>query len=148
MPAIHRSALLPLPVSAVFDVVSDVTSYPEFLPWCRDAKVLEERDDEVVAELQLDAPGMHERFTTRNVLFPHHRIDLHLVSGPFRTFEGTWHFKRLGDDQGVRVELDLRFELSGARGLISGAFSGFFVKAADHMVDAFCQRAMTLHQGG
>lgn len=147
MPVIHRSALLPLPVDAVFDVVSDVSRYPDFLPWCRDATVLEARGDEVVAELELNAPGMHQRFTTRNVLLPYERIELHLVSGPFATFEGAWHFKRLGDDEGARVELDLHFELSGARALLGGALSGFFVRAADQMVDAFCRRAMTLHGG-
>jgi ribosome-associated toxin RatA of RatAB toxin-antitoxin module len=147
LPAIHRSALLPVPVDAVFDVVSDVLRYPEFLPWCREAWVLEESQHEVVAELALDARGMHERFTTRNLMFRHERIELHLVSGPFRSFEGAWHFKRLGGDEGTRVELDLRFELSGARALLSGAFPGVFVRAADHMVDAFCQRAMEVHNG-
>lgn len=146
MPAIHRSALLPLPVDAVFDVVSDVASYPRFLPWCRDARVLEWEDDEVVAQLSLNAPGMHQQFTTRNVLVPYERIELHLVSGPFSTFEGAWHFKRLGNDDGTRVELDLRFELSGARALIGGAFSGIFARAADQMVDAFCERAMAVHR--
>lgn len=147
MPVIHRSALLPLPVNRVFDVVRDVARYPEFLPWCRDARILEEGEAELVAELQLDAPGMHQRFTTRNVMRPFQRIELHLVSGPFRTFEGVWHFKRLGGDTGCRVELDLRFELSGARGLISNAFSGFFASAADQMVDAFCRRAAELDNG-
>ena len=147
MPAIHRSALLPLPVAAVFGVVGDVASYPDFLPWCRDATVLEARDHEVIAELALDAPGMHQCFTTRNVMLPYERIELHLVEGPFETFEGAWHFKRLGDDEGTRVELDLRFELSGARALLGAAFSGLFVRAADQMVDAFCQRAMALHAG-
>lgn len=145
MPVIHRSALLPLPVSRVFGVVSDVARYPDFLPWCRDATVLEARDDEVVAELSLDARGVRQRFTTRNVLLPYERIELHLVSGPFRTFEGAWHFKRLGDDEGCRVELDLHFELSGARALIGRAFSGVFTDAADQMVDAFCRRAAELH---
>jgi ribosome-associated toxin RatA of RatAB toxin-antitoxin module len=146
VPVVHRSALLPVPVTAVFEVVCDVNSYPQFLPWCREVTVLEEVENQVVAELVLEAVGMNERFTTRNVMFPHERIELHLVSGPFRTFEGAWHFKRLGRDEGARVELDLRFEFSGARALLSGAFAGVFARAADQMVDAFCQRAMALHE--
>ena len=146
MPVIHRSALLPLPVAAVFDVVTDVSRYPEFLPWCREATVLEEDEREFVAELVLSAVGVNERFTTRNTLFPHERIELHLVSGPFETFEGAWHFKRLGNDEGARVELDLRFEFSGARALLAAVLSGFFIRAADQMVDAFCQRAMVVNQ--
>lgn len=132
----------------MFDVVSDVASYPEFLPWCREASVLEACDAQVIAELALDARGLRQSFVTRNVMFPHERIELHLVSGPFSTFEGAWHFKRLGRDEGTRVELDLRFELSGARALLGSAFAGVFVGAADRMVDAFCQRAMALHGAG
>lgn len=145
MPVIHRSALLPLPVTGVFDVVSDVSRYPEFLPWCRDATVLEEGDLELVAELELDARGMHQRFTTRNVMQPHERIELHLVSGPFRTFEGVWHFKSLGADEGCKVALELSFELAGVRALFGRALSGVFIEAADQMVDAFSQRAAELH---
>lgn len=145
MPVIRRSALLALPVHRVFAVVRDVRRYPEFLPWCRDATVLEEDADQLVAELSLDARGIHQRFTTRNVMLPNERIELHLVSGPFRTFEGAWHFKRLGDDEGCRVELDLHFELAGARALIGRAFSRVLTEAADQMVDAFCRRAVELH---
>ncbi len=145
MPAIRRSALLPLPVSRVFDVVCDVTSYPEFLPWCRDATVLEQSRGELVAELKLDARGLHQRFTTRNVMHPHERIELHLVSGPFRTFEGVWHFRSLGADEGCKVELDLSFELSGVRALFGRPLSRVFVEAADQMVDAFSQRATDLY---
>jgi ribosome-associated toxin RatA of RatAB toxin-antitoxin module len=124
----------------VFSVVRDVASYPEFLPWCRDARVLEHAHEAVVAELELDARGVRERFTTRNRLFPHERIELELVSGPFSRFSGTWRFVAIGGDVGCRVELDLDFQFSGARGLLGGAFAGVFARAADRLVDAFCAR--------
>jgi formate-dependent nitrite reductase membrane component NrfD len=41
----------------------------------------------------------------------------------------------------------LRFELAGALALLAGAFPGVLVKAADQLVDVFCQRAMVLHNG-
>jgi ribosome-associated toxin RatA of RatAB toxin-antitoxin module len=144
MPVIHRSALLPFPAPAVFDIVGDVERYPEFLRWCRSARILERHDRELVAELELDARGVRERFTTRNVMVPHDRIELHLVSGPFRAFDGTWHFKPLGADAGCRVALDLEFEFSGARALLGSIFPRVFSNAADHMVDAFCVRAREL----
>jgi ribosome-associated toxin RatA of RatAB toxin-antitoxin module len=144
VPVIHRSALLPFPARAVFQIVGDVARYPEFLRWCRSARVLEHRGDELVAELELASRGLRERFTTRNLMLPHERIELHLVSGPFRSFTGTWRFKSLGADDGCRVELDLAFEFSGARAVIGSVFPGVFVQAADEMVDAFCARAKDL----
>lgn len=38
---IQRSALLPYPAQALYDLVNDVARYPEFLPWCSAAEVLE-----------------------------------------------------------------------------------------------------------
>jgi ribosome-associated toxin RatA of RatAB toxin-antitoxin module len=150
MPSLRRSALLPFPPAVVFSVVRDVSSYPEFLPWCRDARILEQAHspcvhgecghEAMVAELELDARGVRERFTTRNRLFPHERIELELVSGPFSSFSGTWRFVAIGGDAGCRVELDLDFQFSGARGLFGGAFAGVFARAADRLVDAFCAR--------
>lgn len=145
MPVIHRSALVPLPATALYEIVDDVARYPEFLPWCAGAAVLEERAGEMIAELELSGRGIHERFTTRNLRYPHERIELHLVDGPFRRFEGVWTFRRLGGDEGCKVELALDFEFAGARALLGSAFGGIFTKAADRMVDAFCVRAQTLH---
>ena len=38
---ISRSALLPYPAQALYDLVNDVARYPEFLPWCSTAEVLD-----------------------------------------------------------------------------------------------------------
>jgi len=144
VPVIERSALLPCSAATMYGIVNDVARYPEFLPWCADAEVLEASETEIVAELALRASGISERFTTRNLLMPHERIELTLVSGPFRSFNGVWTFRRLGADEGCKVELRLAFEFSGARAVLGGAFSRVFVKAADRMVDAFCERARAL----
>jgi ribosome-associated toxin RatA of RatAB toxin-antitoxin module len=137
---VQRSALLPYPAADVFAIVNDVPRYPEFLPWCSAATVLEESSEEVVAALSLSASGISETFTTRNRLTPFERIDMVLVSGPFRELSGGWTFTRLGGDAGCRVELDLNFQLSGVKSLLGGVFS----RAADQMVDAFCARASEL----
>ena len=146
MPTHAEKRILRHTPEEVFQLVADVHRYPEFLPWCARAEILEQRDGELVAELELAGRGIRERFTTRNLRFPHERIELHLVSGPFRTFSGIWTFTRLGADEGCKVALALDFEFAGARALLGSAFSGVFVKAADRMVDAFCQRARLLHQ--
>ena len=137
MPRVQRSALLPYRAADVFAIVNDVGRYPEFLPWCADASVLEASEAEVVAELSLAASGIRETFTTRNRLTPFERIDMVLISGPFRALTGGWTFHPLGGDAGCRVALDLDFQLAGMRMLLGSVFS----RAADQMVDAFCARA-------
>jgi len=136
MARVNRSALLPYPAADVFGIVNDVTRYPEFLPWCSEASIIEQSIDEVVAALSLSASGLTETFTTRNRLIPFEKIEMVLVSGPFRSLSGGWTFTRLGD-QGCRVELSLDFQFSGMKSLLNRVFS----RAADQMVDAFCLRA-------
>ena len=140
MATVSRSALLPYATADVFAIVNDVLRYPEFLPWCSDAIVHAESSTEVLATLSLSARGLTESFTTRNRLTPFERIEMVLVSGPFRELSGGWTFTRLGADEGCRVALDLEFQLSGMKALLGAAFS----RAADQMVDAFSARANDL----
>jgi ribosome-associated toxin RatA of RatAB toxin-antitoxin module len=137
---VRRSALLPYPSAAVFAIVNDVARYPEFLPWCSDAVVIDQTEEALTAALSLSVSGITETFTTRNLLTPFEKIEMVLVSGPFRELSGGWTFTRLGDDQGCRVELALDFQFTGVKSL----FSGVFDRAADQMVDAFCVRANEL----
>lgn len=141
MPELHRSALLPLAVEDVYAIVTDVGSYPEFLPWCRSVTVLVNEPERFVATLTVEGKGFTERFTTAAALTPPSSIRLSLVEGPFRRFAGEWRFSELGDNQGCRVELALKFRFSGAKTVLAKAFAGVFSRAADSMVDAFCRRA-------
>ena len=141
MPELHRSALLPMAVEDVYAIVADVGSYPEFLPWCRSAELLVSEPDRFVANLTVAGKGFTERFTTAAALTPPSSIRLSLVEGPFREFAGEWRFAAVGDNQGCRVELSLRFRFHRSKSVIAKAFAGVFSRAADSMVDAFCRRA-------
>ena len=140
---VQRSALLPYAASAVFDIVNDVCSYPEFLPFCSDAKIVDSTVSEIVASVSLRSSGLTETFVTRNVLNRPERIDLELVSGPFHSLLGHWSFTRL-EDLGCKVELNLEFQLSGMRTVLGGVFAGVFTRVADQLVDAFAMRARQL----
>ena len=39
MPAHFETKILPFAPQQLFDMVADVASYPEFLPWCKAARV-------------------------------------------------------------------------------------------------------------
>ena len=80
---IQRSALLPYPARALFDLVNDVKRYPEFLPWCSASQVLEESESLMRAELTVAKGSLSQRFTTRNVLVPGTSIEMNLENGPF-----------------------------------------------------------------
>lgn len=129
----------------MFGLVNDVESYPDFLPWCRDARVEEIDETTVEAELEFSRSGLHRRFTTRNSLQPGESIRMELLHGPFRELNGRWHFQPLGLG-GSKVVLDLRFQFASR--LLEAVFAPVFAEVMNSLVDAFVERAHNLHGAG
>ena len=70
MPVILRSALVEHSAARMFALVNDVAAYPRRFEGCREAQVLEQGEDRLVARLDLGIGGFHTWFTTENVLSP------------------------------------------------------------------------------
>jgi ribosome-associated toxin RatA of RatAB toxin-antitoxin module len=133
---ILRSALLPYPAQALYDLVNDVASYPQFLPWCSASEVLAVSEVEMRASLTVAKGSLSQRFMTRNRLVPGQSIEMQLEEGPFSQLQGVWEFKALGDKA-------LTFDYAGP--LVKATLGPLFNQAANTLVDAFCQRAKQLH---
>jgi len=142
MAEIKRSALMPYPARVMYDIVNDVDSYPEFLPWCGASRVEQSDEHSMVAAILMQTAGLNHWFKTRNRLVPGERIDISLVEGPFSKLEGHWRFSPL-DAAGCKIELTLQFEFKGR--LLSAIASQAFSRIADTMVESFCNRARDLH---
>ncbi len=142
MANVRRSALLPYSSGQVFDLVNDVERYPEFLPWCREAKIVDDEGEQVVAELTIRKGGIRESFTTRNLLDRPRSIALELVEGPFKRLSGLWCFTELAEN-GSKVDFELDFEMAAS--LIDKTLGILFAHAAGSLVDAFCRRARDVY---
>lgn len=143
MTKIIRSALVRYPAKAMFVLVEDVESYPDFLPWCRASRVLRRMDGGVIeAELEIARAGFQQSFATRNSSSDFREIRMQLLSGPFRRLEGVWQFMELRQDA-CKVTLDLEFELASR--LVAAAFGGIFGQICDTMVGAFSERAKQVY---
>jgi len=141
MASIKRSALVNHSASAMYQLVNDVASYPQFMDGCRGVEIIEDTEHSMVAELQLKKAGVEVKFTTVNKLTPDARIEMRLKDGPFKNFKGLWLFTALTDNA-CKVSLDLEFDFSyrGMGALGAGLFSG----VANNLVDALCKRADTI----
>lgn len=142
MPTIERSALVPYSDAQMYALVNDVDRYPEFVPGCRTATVLESTDTTKVARLDISKAGISKSFTTRNTLEPYECIGMELVDGPFQYLRGGWSFHAL-DKNACKIVLKLEFEF--ANRLLSMAFGKIFNELQSRMVDAFVQRAQQVY---
>ena len=141
MATVRKSVIVAHSCDAMFDLVDDFERYPEFLPWCRKAEVLERGEQHDLARLHVDYRGLRTRIATRNRKQRPRRIHLELVEGPFSSFAGEWTFEPLGED-GCKAQLSLDYALgSGFEGLAGRVFGHI----AETMVERFVQRADELH---
>ncbi|MDX5377141.1 MAG: type II toxin-antitoxin system RatA family toxin [Halomonas sp.] len=138
MPMVNRSALVRHTPRDMFELVNDFERYPEFLPGCRRARLLERDESHLIGEMTLGRAGLEQSFTTRNDLIEPERIEMSLVSGPFKRLRGRWLFLPMGEGT-CKVCLEMEFEF--ANRLLGMAFGKLFQQVAGQLVDAFTRRA-------
>ena len=142
MTVVEKSALVKFSAHQMYDLVEDVESYPEFLPWCAGSRIINRKNNIVDAELQISKGGFSKAFATRNILDTGGKITISLINGPFSSLEGVWNFMPLRKDAS-KITLDLEFEMSGK--LVSLAFGAVFHQICNTMVSSFTQRAKQVY---
>ena len=148
MPTHSETRTLPYTAQQMYDLVADVESYPEFLPWCSAARIRERGsagDHEVMeADLVISFKVFRERFGSRVTLWPEHgKIDTEYIEGPFRYMESTWKFADI--DGGCEVQFDVDFEFRNR--VLQGVIGVVFNDAMQRIVRAFERRAAELYGG-
>jgi ribosome-associated toxin RatA of RatAB toxin-antitoxin module len=147
MKTVHKSVLIWYHAQEMYELVTDVVSYPKFLPWCDHANVVDRHEDGMTAEVGIAIGAVRQTFTTRNRHVPGRAVDLQLVQGPFSRLEGHWRFTPLGDgsERACRVELNLDY---GFDNVTLGKLVGpVFDRIAGSLVDAFVKRAQQVYGG-
>jgi len=142
MTVVNKSALLQYQAQEMFDLVDDIESYPDFLPWCKSSKVWSRDEYEVKASIELSRGVVNKTFTTLNRNQPGKMIEIRLIDGPFKHLEGFWRFETL-NDKACKVKLDLEYEFSNR--ILKMTVGPVFDRIANSLMDAFCQRAGTVY---
>ena len=115
MKHVKKSVLLWYSPQEMYDLVTAVERYPEFLPWCASAEVLQQHADGVTARLGLAYMGVRHAFTTRNRNRAAESVIVQLVDGPFSLLDGTWLFRPLGSNGAAcKIEFELSYEFASA----------------------------------
>ena len=146
MPTHSETRRLPYSARQMYDLVADVQSYPQFLPWCAGARVRSrtpQGDAEVMlADLIISFKVFRESFGSRVTLHEDERvIETEYIDGPFRYMESTWRFTDV--EGGCEVSFDVDFEFKSR--LLQGAANMFFQDAMERVVRAFERRARELY---
>jgi coenzyme Q-binding protein COQ10 len=143
----HDTQLSPYAPNQLYNLVLDIERYPEFLPWCRAARILERNETGILGELVISFKHITESYVSEVMFTPPEgeiagRIDVKLVRGPFKHLENHWQFIPLPDG-GTEIKLELSFQFRTR--LLDSLIGLLFGKATAKMAEAFKKRANDLY---
>ena len=142
MALVEKSVLIERSARQMFDLVDGVENYPQFLPWCSATELKFRDDSKTVATLHINYHSVKAHFTTENEKEIPCWMSIKLVDGPFRSLEGMWRLKPLGDNA-CKIEFSLSYEFSSK--LFEKVIGPVFSHIANTFVDAFTKRAAQVY---
>lgn len=143
----HReSRIFPYKPAAIYQLVMDVETYPQFLPWCAALRVLSREKAGLIAEMVVRHKGLSERFISRVLGTPPEagspgRVEVTLVEGPFSHLYNRWDLVPI--PEGTRIDFTIDFAFRSA--VLEKLMGFFFTSAFKKMVAAFEARAKALY---
>ena len=144
MPTFHSTRRVQHTAAQMFDLVSDVEAYPQFLPLCTSLRVLErsrEGETEVfIAEMEVGYKAVRETFKTRVTCErPTKHILVEYIDGPFRYLKNSWAFRDTADGHGAHVDFHIEYEFKNR--MLSLLMGSMFDQAFRRFADSFQRRA-------
>ena len=137
---------LPYTAKEMFDLVADISAYPEFLPWCAAARVRKEMQKgevmQIEADLIISFKVYREKFGSRVLLdTSNYVIETDYIDGPFRYMHSVWSVENC--EEGCEVKFDVDFEFKNA--MLLSIIGLVFNDAMQRIVRAFERRASDLY---
>lgn len=142
MPGIRETRRLPYSAAQMFDLVSDVARYGEFLPWVIATRVRSDSETEMVADMVVGFKAIRESFTSRVTKDRPREIAVHYVDGPLTDLDNVWTFREV---DASTCEIDFLVDFTFRNRLFEKIAGQYFDKAFRKMVEAFETRAAQLY---
>ena len=127
----------------LFNLVSDIKSYPEFLPWCLGSRVVNINENNLNADLIVGFKIYREVFKS-NVFLNKKTFEIKVdyLEGPFKHLNNHWKFSE--KKNGCEVDFFVEFHLNAR--ILNSFLETFFKEAVLKMVFAFEERANLLYK--
>ena len=145
MPSHHERRRLPHAPEAVFDLVADVRSYPDFIPWVEALRVRREDVADgtgtLTADMVVGYKMFRESFRSDVTLDRRARtIGVDYVRGPLKRLKNDWRFEDDPEREGGCV-VDFRIDFAFRNRLMQAAAGQLMERGFLRLVEAFEREA-------
>ena len=148
MPKASVKRLIECNKEQLVDLVLDIESYPEFIPYCLDAKIYEKNEIKnliyIIADLTI-GKGPFKATYKSDVRFNKDTdtIQVTNIEGPLKHLDNKWVF--LEKDSSTEISFDINFEIENK--FLNIVMSKSFQYGLDRIADSFQKRANDLFKG-
>jgi len=145
MPKASVKRLIECKKDQLIDLVLDIEKYPEFVPFCLDAKVYERNNEGdlilIIADLTIGKGPFKDTYKSDVKFYKkENTIKVTNIGGPLNHLENTWHFKK--HENGTEILFDIDFEIENK--FLNIVMTKSFQFGLNKIADAFQKRAEKL----
>ena len=147
MPKASVKRLIECKKDQLIDLVLDIEKYPEFVPFCHDARVFEKKKEEnftfIIADLTIGKGPLKDTYKS-DVTFDEKNslIKVKNIGGPLKHLENNWKF--IDHDNGSEVFFDIDFEIENK--FLNLVMTKSFEYGLNKIADSFQKRAEELYK--
>ena len=124
----------------LFDIVLDIESYPEYIPWCTKMIINERNKNEIFADMYVKYKfilaqkfGSHVKFDKNNLI-----IETSYIEGPLKDLTTKWKFEEITNNTS-KILFDMNFEFKNF--FHQKIAESFYPLIENKMIDSFKRRA-------
>ena len=135
-----REEIISHSAKKLFNIVLDIESYPEYIPWCTKMVVNKKENDEIFADMYVKYKfilaqkfGSHVKFDKKNLT-----IETNYIEGPLKDLTTNWKFEEI-DKRNSKIIFYVNFQFKNY--FHQKIAETFYPLIENKMINSFKQRA-------
>lgn len=149
MPLLRNEKILPYKIEKLYEIITDVEKYPEFIPWFKKIKITSVKDNIIVTDVTVEFLFVRDSYTSTTELHQPTVVNdekvasaiVTMIDGPFNNFITIWSLNEL-DDERCLVEFKCDFSFNNK---LYDDMAEVALRAMNKKImDAFIKRAALL----
>lgn len=139
--------VLDFSVEQLYNIIIDIDSYQEFVPWCGGSRVLERYNSYLIADLVIKFKLYTEKYRSK-VAFEAPNggfalVEAEMIEGPFKYLTNNWRLSKKNSQQTL-VSFFVDFEFKSS--VLDKVVGLVFESTSKRMIEAFEQRAHAIYR--
>ena len=142
MPKSNQKKILHFNSLDLFHIVLDIEKYPDFIPWCSGARIIENKNKKIIADLSITYKLFNESFRSFVEYNKKNKtILINYTEGPLKSLHTYWSFTEIDQNKTlVNFNIDFEFKFSPLQLIVRK----FYKIIEEKMMEAFENRAIDI----